>query len=229
MGAARVVGLGESTHGTQEFFQLKARLLEYLVQVEGFRVFAIEANQLATERVNRYVEGGAGTARDVMRVMFRVWNTEEMEQLVEWIRSFNAEHPDKRVRFVGYDMQDQRTPADTLRAFLARVEPSFVARFDSLAGEYQAQKSYATPQVADTTRARWFDQSTDALGQRERTPNRMARARRERRRQRRRRVGGAGGQPVSPGGEVQRHAQLTGARQPDGGQPRLDAADDSAG
>lgn len=160
VGPARVVGLGESTHGTREFFQLKARLLEYLVRVEGFRVFAIEANQLATERVNRYVEGGAGTARDVMRVMFRVWNTEEMEQLIEWIRRFNAEHPDRPVRFVGYDMQDQRTPADTLRAFLSRVEPSLLPTFDSLAGEYQAQKSYATPQVADTTRARWSDQAS---------------------------------------------------------------------
>ena len=140
VGPARVVGLGESTHGTREFFQAKHRLLAYLVRERGFRVFAIEANQVAVRRVDAYVQGGPGTAEDAMRVMFRVWNTEEMRALVEWLRGWNAAHPDRRVRFVGYDMQDQRTPADTLRAFLARAEPGLLGRFDELAGEYRAQR-----------------------------------------------------------------------------------------
>ena len=164
VGPARVVGLGESTHGTREFFQAKHRLLEYLVRERGFRVFAIEANQVAVRRVDAYVQGGPGTAEDAMRVMFRVWNTEEMRALVEWLRGWNAAHPDRRVRFVGYDMQDQRTPADTLRAFLARAEPGLLGRFDELAGEYRAQRGSATPQVADSIRARWGRQA-EALGE----------------------------------------------------------------
>jgi erythromycin esterase len=90
-----------------------------------------------------------------MRVMFAVWNTEEMEALVEWMRGYNASHRARPIRFVGYDMQDQRRPADTLRAFLERREPSLVATFDQLLGEYRAQRSWSTPQVADTTRSRW--------------------------------------------------------------------------
>jgi erythromycin esterase len=159
VGAARVVGLGESTHGTREFFQVKHRLLEYLVRELGFSVFAIEANQLAVERVNAFVQGGSGTARDAMRVMFRVWNTEEMLALVEWMRAYNAAHPTRRVRFIGYDMQDHRTPADTLRAFLGRIEPELLGRFDQLTGEYRAQRGSATPQIADTVRARWARQA----------------------------------------------------------------------
>jgi len=158
VGDARIVALGESTHGTREFFLVKHRLLEYLVREAGFEVFAIEANQLAVERINRYVQGGVGTARDVMRVMFRVWNTEEMLDLVEWMRTYNQEHPDRAVRFAGYDMQDHRTPADTLRAFLERIEPGLVPRFDDLVGEYRGQASSATPQIPDTTRARWHRQ-----------------------------------------------------------------------
>ena len=159
VGPARVVGLGESTHGTREFFQIKHRLLEFLVRKLGFAAFAIEANQLAVERVNSYVQGGSGTARDAMSVMFMVWNTEEMLALVEWMRAYNAAHPTRPVRFLGYDMQDHHTPADTLRAFLERTEPALLDRFDELTVEYRAQRRSATPQIADTVRARWARQA----------------------------------------------------------------------
>ncbi len=155
VGDARVVALGESTHGTREFFLVKHRLLEYLVRRHGFTVFAIEANQIAVETVNRYVHGGQGTARDAMRVMFRVWNTAEVESLVEWMRAYNAAQRERSLRFVGYDMQDQRRPADTLRAFLERTEPSLVTKLEQLLGEYRAQRSWSTPQVADSIRSRW--------------------------------------------------------------------------
>ncbi len=160
VGSARIIALGESTHGTHEFFTLKARVLDYAVRRLGVRVFAIEANQVAAEQVNRYVQGGPGTARDAMRVMFRVWNTEEMEALVDSLRQWNATHPTDRVRFAGYDMQDHRRPVDSLRAILGRVRPSWQPRVDELLGEYRSRPSYATPDVADTTRARWAEQAT---------------------------------------------------------------------
>ncbi|MEO8637024.1 MAG: erythromycin esterase family protein [Gemmatimonadales bacterium] len=164
VGDARLVGLGESTHGTSEFFQVKERLVEFLVRTQGFDVFAVEANQLAVERVNNYVLGGSGAAQDVMRVMFRVWNTEEMRSLVEWMRAHNAAHPERPVRFIGYDMQDQRAPADTLIAFVSRAEPEFLPRVESLTSPYRAEPGYATPQVPDSTRALWLSRA-DSLWQ----------------------------------------------------------------
>jgi erythromycin esterase len=98
VGDARVVGLGESTHGTREFFLVKHRLLEYLARRQGFAVFAIEANQIAVRAIDEYVQGRGGTARDVMRTMFRVWNTESMRELIEWMRAFNAANPACRSR-----------------------------------------------------------------------------------------------------------------------------------
>ena len=156
---ARIVGLGESTHGTREFFQVKHRLIEYLVRVHGYRLFAIEANQVGVERINRYVQGGDGTAKSVARAMFAVWNTEEVEALIDWMRGFNAAHPTDPVRFAGYDMQDHQTPIDSLRSFLRLVEPALEPRVEALSREYRSQASYATFQVADSIRLRWAAQA----------------------------------------------------------------------
>ena len=158
-----VVGLGESTHGTSEFFQVKHRLLEHLVRARGFSVFAIEANQLAVETLNRYVQGGPGTAADAMRVMFAVWNTEEMHALVEWMRTWNREHRASPVRFLGYDMQDNRVPFDSLRSFLSRQEPSLVSMVDDYLGDYRAMPTWSTPQLSDTTRTRWRESAEEVL------------------------------------------------------------------
>lgn len=159
VGDARVVGLGESTHGTREFFQVKERLLDHLVRRQGFDLFAIEANQVAVERLNRYVLGDSGTTRDAMRVMFRVWNTEEMAALVDRVRAHNAANPGRPVRFVGYDMQDNRTPFDSLVAYVAAVEPAFEARVRALGAEYRAERSSATPHLPAAKRESWLAQA----------------------------------------------------------------------
>jgi erythromycin esterase-like protein len=57
-----------------------------------------------------------------MKVLFRVWNTEEVLQLVEWLRTWNLAHP-MRWCAAGFDMQDHRTPADTLRASCFEPNP----------------------------------------------------------------------------------------------------------
>lgn len=155
VGDARIIALGEATHGTSEFFRLKHRLTEFFVREHGVTVFAIEANQLAVERINAYVRGGRGAARDVMRAMFQVWNTEEMLALVEWMRTYNAEHPDQMVDFVGYDMQDQKPPIDSVRAFLARVDPALSVAADTLYRDYREASSGFMPHLPDSTRAAW--------------------------------------------------------------------------
>lgn len=156
VGNARLVGLGESTHGTHEFFVAKHRLLQHFVRELGFDVFAIEANQLAVETLNAFVSGGAGTAREAMQVLFRVWNTEEMLALVEWMRAYNAGHPRRPVRFIGYDMQDHRTPVDSLRAFVRRTEPQWEGRVRTLTEPYRVQPSFVMPNAPDSARGAWL-------------------------------------------------------------------------
>src|SRR5262245_19667454 len=60
IGNARIVSLGEATHGTREFFQLKHRMLEFLASEMGFTIFSIEANMPEAYRLNDYVLKGEG-------------------------------------------------------------------------------------------------------------------------------------------------------------------------
>lgn len=160
VGNARIVALGESTHGTSEFFRLKRRVTEYLVRERGFRVFAIEANQLAVEYINAYVHGADDDPRRVISLMFAVWNTEEMLDFVEWMRQYNAAHPGATVEFVGYDMQDPSLPIDSVRAFLSVRDGSLARLADSLYRDYrEAWRVTAYPQAADSVRRGWLDRA----------------------------------------------------------------------
>ena len=79
VGDARIVALGEATHGTREFFQLKHRILEFLVNEMDFNIFAIEAPLPEAQDVNRYVLSGEGDpARALAGMYLWTWDTEEI-------------------------------------------------------------------------------------------------------------------------------------------------------
>ncbi|MBK9030595.1 MAG: erythromycin esterase family protein [Myxococcales bacterium] len=126
VGTARVVGLGEATHGSREFFQLKHRLLEYLVAEHGFTVFAIEANQPECRAINAYVLHGTGDARAALAgIYFWTWDTEEVLAMIEWMRAWNADPAHRRkVQFVGFDMQVPRVAEAAVAAFVRQVAPA---------------------------------------------------------------------------------------------------------
>ncbi len=133
VGDAKIVALGESTHGTGDFFKMKHRLLEYSVKEMGFSVFALEANQLNVERINNYVHTGIGDLKKLMaRSLFAVWNTEEVLDLINWVRSYNNQNPSKQIDFVGYDMQEPSLPIDSLNNFLADYDIGLKAAVDAL-------------------------------------------------------------------------------------------------
>ena len=141
IGAARVVALGEATHGTREFFQLKHRVLEYLVATQGFTMFAIEADQPECRAINDYVLHGTGDARVALDGLHKwPWSTAEVLAMIEWMRAWNADpaHP-RKVQFAGFDMLTSRVAYASVARFLARVAPDagpgLLAPIAALAGE----------------------------------------------------------------------------------------------
>lgn len=128
IGDARLVALGEATHGTREFFQLKHRLLEFLATEMGFTIFAIEANMPEAYRLNDYVLTGAGDPAALLRGMyFWTWDTDEVLQMILWMRRFN-ESGKGRVEFTGFDMQTAVVAIGIVQEFVARHDASLSAR-----------------------------------------------------------------------------------------------------
>jgi len=128
VGDARLVALGEASHGTREFFQMKHRLLEYLVKEKGFTVFAIEANWPETLAIDRYIKTGEGDAYEAIAQMyFWTWNTEEVRDMIEWMRAFNqapGRHP--TLTFTSFDMQYGRVAAQKALDYLKRYSTADV-------------------------------------------------------------------------------------------------------
>jgi erythromycin esterase len=134
---ARIVGLGEATHGTREFFEFKHRIVRDLVERHGCQTFAIESAFGSTRRVNDYVQGGDGTAADVVESLrFWTWRTESVCTLLDWLREFNrGRDRDDQVSFWGVDVQSAAGSADRLREYLDAADVAPVDGLDALADE----------------------------------------------------------------------------------------------
>jgi erythromycin esterase-like protein len=126
IGDARIVALGECTHGTREVFQMKHRLVEYLASQAGFTIFSIEANMPEAYRLNEYVLTGQGDPKQLIAGMyFWTWNTEEVLAMVEWMRAFNRSGKG-RIEFTGFDMQTPDVAMDAVLEFLMKTDPQRV-------------------------------------------------------------------------------------------------------
>ena len=121
----RIVGLGEATHGTREFFQFKHRMLEFLVKEMGFTVFAIEASYPACFNINNYVLYGKGDRAEALASQkFWTWDTQEVSAMIDWMREYNKTAPaGKQVEFVGYDAQHLDQAIDVVVAYFKKVAP----------------------------------------------------------------------------------------------------------
>jgi erythromycin esterase len=127
---ARVIGVGEATHGTSEFFVLKHRMLQYLVEHEGFNVFAMEANLPEAFAVNDYVLTGRGDPKQALAgLYFWTWDTYEVLDLIEWMRAWNADPAHRKVKFYGFDMQTTRVAASMAEDYVRRIDPAIAAAY----------------------------------------------------------------------------------------------------
>lgn len=105
---ARVIGLGEATHGQHEAFELKRELTLALVRDGGVRVVAFEASASRARACDEYVSGrGDDLEAAIKGLGMLVWAVEENAQLLRELRAWNQALPEReRVRFIGVDVQD---------------------------------------------------------------------------------------------------------------------------
>ena len=145
----RAVGLGEATHGSREFFDLKHRLIRYLIERHDFRAVAIETDFGNARTLDAYVAGQTGTdspagvdlapdatAADALdRLQLWPWKTESVAGLLDWLREFNEDRSaSDRVRVYGIDAQHASGPARAIRELLDRADADLLDEWtDALA------------------------------------------------------------------------------------------------
>ena len=136
-----ILSIGEAAHGCKEMQELKLSVFKEMVEKRGFTAFALEADYGECAEINRYIEGGEGSAEEmVQKFAFPIYHTKEMAELISWMREWNESAPEeKKVRFYGFDMQDPEGSYDFLKEYSLShkltSEEEFAKNLDCIKGE----------------------------------------------------------------------------------------------
>ena len=134
-----MVGLGEATHGTSEFFKAKHRIFRYLVEKHDFKVFAFEADFGESLLINEAVlAGNTGEIENVMltNMHFWIWATEEVKDLLQWMAEYNrGKSDDEKIHYVGVDCQYNTFHPDMVKDYLQKVGYPFLSSAQEIMSE----------------------------------------------------------------------------------------------
>jgi erythromycin esterase-like protein len=132
---ARLVLLGEASHGTHEFYRIRAELTQALIRERGFTLLAVEADWPDAYRANRWVRGVSkergpeAALDDFTRFPRWMWRNAEVVAFLRWLRAHNAGRPeDRRTGFYGLDLYSLHRSIEAVLAYLDKVDPAAAAR-----------------------------------------------------------------------------------------------------
>ncbi|MCE0464174.1 erythromycin esterase family protein [Pseudomonas uvaldensis] len=124
---ARVVLIGEASHGTSDFYRLRAAITRRLIERHGFSIVAVEADWPDAGHLDRYVRGQAPSAwkRHIFsRFPTWMWRNTDVKTFAHWLHRYNQRlAPDNRVEFRGLDIYSLRNSIHEVLAYLERVDP----------------------------------------------------------------------------------------------------------
>lgn len=138
--------IGEATHGTAEFYRIRAEITQRLIMEEGFDAIAVEADWPDAYRVNRYVLGQSddmdadAALSDFERFPTWMWRNIEIQAFVEWLHHFNEENrglkggegrkaqmgqlrPTEYPGFYGLDLYSMTTSMEAVLGYLDKIDP----------------------------------------------------------------------------------------------------------
>ncbi|HYD52470.1 MAG TPA: erythromycin esterase family protein [Gemmatimonadaceae bacterium] len=132
---ARIVCIGEASHGTHEFYDVRAAITRRLIAEHGFAAVAVEADWPDADRVNRWVRcrGRDGSADDALTGFRRfpqwMWRNTVVLDFVRWLREHNAARPrERRAGFYGFDLYSLFTSIERVLEYLREVDPEAASR-----------------------------------------------------------------------------------------------------
>jgi protein-L-isoaspartate(D-aspartate) O-methyltransferase len=127
IGAARIVLLGEASHGTSEFYRMRARISRELIERKGFSFVAIEGDWPDAARIDHYVRHAEYAPSEwtaFARFPRWMWRNGDVRNFVDWLRAHNAKiEPDNRVAFHGLDLYSLFTSISSVLNYLDDIDP----------------------------------------------------------------------------------------------------------
>lgn len=132
IGDARIVLIGESSHGTHEFYAARAQITRWLIEQKGFDGVAAEADWPDAYRVNRYVRGlGSDTSADAALAGFErfpawMWRNTVVRDFVDWLHMHNQRRRaggHKQAGFYGLDLYSLHRSMKEVIDYLENVDP----------------------------------------------------------------------------------------------------------
>ncbi|SEF76371.1 erythromycin esterase family protein [Jhaorihella thermophila] len=131
-GDARVVLLGEASHGTSEFYRARAAITRRLIERHGFNIVAVEADWPDAAVIDRHVRGLPQRRRNVpafSRFPTWMWRNRDVDEFVTWLKQHNEGRPaEARVRFQGLDIYSMFNSIHEVLAYLDRHDPQAAAQ-----------------------------------------------------------------------------------------------------
>ena len=128
---ARVVLLGEASHGTSEFYRARAAVTRRLIEHHGFSIVAVEADWPDAAAIDRYVRHRAphlASEPAFRRFPTWMWRNAEVRDFVDWLRDRNERvAPEQRAGFFGLDIYNMNASIAAVIGYLDKVDPQ-VAR-----------------------------------------------------------------------------------------------------
>jgi erythromycin esterase-like protein len=124
---AKVVLLGEATHGTSEFYRARAAITRRLITQHGFRIVAVEADWPDAARIDAYVRHRAAEPNEeeaFARFPQWMWRNQEVADLIHWMRAHNEALPaERRAEFRGLDVYSLGSSIQAVLSYLDSVDP----------------------------------------------------------------------------------------------------------
>jgi erythromycin esterase-like protein len=136
IGDARFVLIGEASHGTHDFYRVRAEITKRLIREKGFTAVAVEADWPDAYRINRFVRGrGNDTDGTEALAGFRrfpqwMWRNADVLDFVGWLRAHNdaVQSPKAQVGFYGLDLYSLHASIEAVLSYLRVVDPDAAHR-----------------------------------------------------------------------------------------------------
>ena len=132
IGDAKIVLLGEASHGTSEFYTVRAELSKRMIEEKGFTLIAVEGDWPSTQHINRFIKGYTEeqtNVKDILKVFKRwptwMWANEEIAEFVTWLKKHNEKKEvNDKVGFYGIDVYSLWESLDEVITYLSKTDPN---------------------------------------------------------------------------------------------------------